>query len=370
MDEVGSAVLIVIRNNDAASGERLLLLGVAELAHGDRSGNTHDARGDKRLCVDTHADVRNEHRTSNRGETRAHDLVDFGHGEVSNERLDKHSRFTLSDEGRGSGDDGLGARDAHGPEEEGRELADEPLDEADVVQELHERDEEDDGGQDRDQEPVDRFRNGIRGQESSTLVGKAKQLTSEGGDEVEDVTVQRLDLHAWGGENGESLLSGRGAQDEKGNDELHQHADNDRVPDNALPVSRSGPQSEDEDNQTEDADCTVGPGIVAALGAGKSANEEDSDDQQGSSRGPQLLGDERSKADPRVVPHEVHGLGDNGNRDMEEDDPKRDAQIEQERNDPVLVMAVQDQACDPPSVVPVSAQSSVQRRVVSRLAAK
>ena len=69
----------------------------------------------------------------------------LGHGKVGDERLDQHGGFTLTDERRRRSDDCLGTRYSHGPEEEDGEFANEPLEDAPVVQELDEGDEEDDG---------------------------------------------------------------------------------------------------------------------------------------------------------------------------------------------------------------------------------
>jgi hypothetical protein len=75
----------------------------------------------------------------------------------------------LADERGGSGDDGFGAGDAHGPEEEKGEFADGPLEPAPVVQELDEGDEEDDGWDDVDDEPLQL--EGVRAKEESRPVG-------------------------------------------------------------------------------------------------------------------------------------------------------------------------------------------------------
>ena len=64
---------------------------------------------------------------------------------MGDERLDQHGRLSLTDEGRCGRNDSFGARDAHGPEEEDGEFADEPLQNSPVVEQLHEGNEEDDG---------------------------------------------------------------------------------------------------------------------------------------------------------------------------------------------------------------------------------
>jgi hypothetical protein len=49
-----------------------------------------------------------------------------------------------------------------------------------------------------------------------------------------------------------------------------------------------------------------------------------------------------------MVPNEVHRLRDNADRDIEENNPQRNSQIEQEWNQPSPVISVQNQTGDPP----------------------
>ena len=65
-------------------------------------------------------------------------------GHDVNVGLHQTRRFTLAEEGRRSCDDGFGTRHVHDPEKEPREVLDDPLHDAEVVQHLHERNEEDD----------------------------------------------------------------------------------------------------------------------------------------------------------------------------------------------------------------------------------
>jgi len=113
--------------------------------------------------------------TGDGGETGGHDLVQLGLGKMGNERLDKHSRFSLSDEGRGGRDNSFSTRHAHAPEEEDGELADEPLEHTPVVQKLDESHEEDDGRNDTSEEPV-QLRHRVVSQENHTIVCEVEQL--------------------------------------------------------------------------------------------------------------------------------------------------------------------------------------------------
>lgn len=327
---VGSLVLIVIGNDDASSGEGLLRFGVAEFGQSKRSWDTHDTGGDESLGVQSHSDVGNEDRTSNGSETRAHDLVELGHGQVGNERLDQHGRFTLTDKRRSGSDNSLGTGDLHRPEEEDSELADEPLDKSPVVHELDDRHEEDNRRDNAEEE--EGVLGDIRGgKEGDTLFGKSKELTSKLRDEAEDV------------------VTNASSQNKEGDDELNQHTDDDGVPVDRLSVARSGPEGEDEHGQTKERNSTVGAGVVLALLTGHGTNDDDGNGKRGASRSAQLRRNHLSDPDSGVVPDPVHGLCDDGDGDVARDDADHDGQPEQERNDPVLVVAVQDDRRDPPS---------------------
>ena len=115
-------MLVVVRDDDAAGGERLLGLGPAQLGDGERGRDGHDARGDEGGTVDAKSDVGHEHGAGDCGEARAHDLVQLGDGEVRDKGLDQHGALALADKGRRGGDDGLSARDAHRPEDLGRRM--------------------------------------------------------------------------------------------------------------------------------------------------------------------------------------------------------------------------------------------------------
>ena len=243
---VGGLVLIVIGDDNASSSEGLLLLGVPELAESEGSRDTHDAGRDQSLGVQSHRYIRHQHTTSDGSETRAHDLMQLGHGKMGHKRPDQHGRFSLTDEGRRGSDNGLSARDAHSPEEEDSEFANEPLEDTPVVQELDEGHEEDDGRNDASEEPTQLGNTRVR-QENDTVVGEPKEQASKLRDKVEDV------------------ISGLGAQDEESNDELEQHTDDDSVPHNLAAVAGSGPETEDEDCQTKQRNSTVGAGVVLAL---------------------------------------------------------------------------------------------------------
>jgi hypothetical protein len=51
-----------------------------------------------------------------------------------------------------------------------------------------------------------------------------------------------------------------------------------------------------------------------------------------------------------VVPDEVHGFGDDGDGDVEEDQAEGDCQPEEEGDDPSKVRSVEGETCNPPAV--------------------
>lgn len=101
--------------------------------------------------------------------------MDLGHGKVGDERSDQHGRFTLSDERRGGSHDGFSTGDTHAPEEEDGKLANAPLEDIGVIEELDQGDEENDGGNDSNQEPCYLGRQIIFGQETHTFVGETQE---------------------------------------------------------------------------------------------------------------------------------------------------------------------------------------------------
>lgn len=74
-----------------------------------------------------------------------HNLMELGLSQMSDKRLDQHSRFALPNERRCRSNDCFGTRNAHRPKEEDGKFLDEPLEGTPIVQELHEGDEKDDG---------------------------------------------------------------------------------------------------------------------------------------------------------------------------------------------------------------------------------
>lgn len=195
----------------------------------------------------------------------------------------------MPDEGRGGGDDGFGARNAHAPEEEEGEFADGPLEPAPVIEQLDESDEEYDWRDYIDDEPAE-LESILVKQEGSALSRETEERRSEEGNEVEDV------------------VAGFRPQDEEGEDELREHADDDRVPVHGGAVVRGGVEEGDEDCEAEEADCPVGVRVVGGFGTGECADEDDGDCAQGAEPEAEFFGDEAYGEHAGVVPDEANGF--------------------------------------------------------------
>lgn len=327
---VFSLVLVIVGNYNAAGGESLLGLGVAQLGDGKGRRNGHDARGNKSLGIQTKANVADKHGTRNGGKTASQDLVKLGVGHVGDKGTDQHGRLSLANEGSGSSDDGLGTRGVESPEDEDGHLLDEPLDESNVVQNLDERDEEDDGGDNAKEEPG-KLGDLLGGQESHAIFGKAQQVAGTVSNELEDV------------------VSDTSAQNEEANNVLAEHATNDSSPVDVLAALAGDPKGKEDDEHAEQADGAVGTSVVGALLRGKGANQDGSNRNSSTGRGAQpgrdALVDDQSGASPNPL----DGTGHIARGHVEEEEADGDGQPHQKGNLPVLVVAVQDQRGNPPA---------------------
>lgn len=302
---VGGFVFVIIWDNDTSGGDGLFFFGISKFADCERSWNRHDARRDERLRVQTKTNVCDKDGTSNCSETAAHDLVKLGQSQMWDEWSDQHSRFTLTDEGSGSCDNSFSTRNSERPIEEGRELDDKPLEKAAVVEELDERNEEDDRWNDTDQEPRQLGNTG-GGQESSTLLSKTEQLSGEVGDELEDV------------------VAGTSTEHKQSNDELGQHATDDSVPLNLASIPGGSVQTCNHNNQTEERNGSVCTSVVLAFLGNEGSKYHDDDSSCGSEWLMQLLWDQVVDLDHSVIPDEGHGNSHDGDRDMESDESDGD----------------------------------------------
>lgn len=330
VQSVLSLFLGLLGNDDTTSGEGFLDLGVTQLRDGQRGGNGHDAGGNENLGVQAQQDVTSQNGTGDGSETASHDLVQLGLGHVRNEGADQHGRFTLTNEGRSSSDDGLGTGDTKSPEDKGGHLADEPLQEANVVEDLDNGDEEDDGGNDTPEEHG-QLRCLLVGQEGHTITGKTQEVAGASRNPLEDI---QTDL---------------GAQHEQTNDVLRQHTNDDGVPVDTATVLASRPEAEEDNSQTKQADGTVLAGVVGALLRDEGANKDNGDGTGGADKGTELGRNKLDNLDDGTLPNPTNGLGGVAAGDVVGDQADHDSQPQQEGHNPVLVLSVQDERGDPPA---------------------
>lgn len=236
---------------------------------------------------------------------------------MRNVRADQHGGFTLTDERRGSCDDGFGSRDLHSVEEHGGELSDSPLEPSPVVEELDKGNEEDDGGNDTEEEVVEFEKVGAE-QESGTLGSECKQGCSEESDEVEDI------------------VSSLGSQDKESENVLGEHTNDDGLPLDGLAVVGGHVETKDEDDKTEQTDSAVGSGVIGGLVAGESTDDEHSNGSSSSQWQSQLLGDHLVGIVDQLHPQPGDWLGDILGRDVQGNQTNGDSQPEEERDQPRL----------------------------------
>lgn len=118
--------------------------------------------------------------------------MQLGGCKVGNEWSDKHSRFSLADEGRGCCYDCFSPRDTHRVEEERGEFLDGPLEDAPVEEELDDGDEEDDGRNDIDEE-VAELENVFVAEEDRAFRGESEEGLRKICYKVEDIILWNFD---------------------------------------------------------------------------------------------------------------------------------------------------------------------------------
>lgn len=207
---------------------------------------------------------------------------------------------------------------------------DEPLEDAKVIQDLDEGDEEDDGRDDPGQEPTQLEDRGV-GQEFGALVGEPEQVSRQAGDEVENVIARLC------------------AQDKDGDDKLGQHAPDDRVPADLAAVAGRDPQQGQHDGEAQQGDGAVAASVVGRLLGHKRPDQDDGEGDQGGQRESQFLGNHLVDSHARVVPDKVHGHGDDGDGRPEKDQAQRDGEVQQKGDQPAQVVTMEDEAGDPPA---------------------
>ena len=129
---LATAVFGTAIDDDLATGDGLVDLGVAQFGDGNRSGDRHDGCSHQVLGRDTERDVGTQNGTGDGRETRGHGQMEFGVSHDINIGANQARRFALADEGRSGSDNGFSTGDVHGLEEEPRELLNKPLHNAEL----------------------------------------------------------------------------------------------------------------------------------------------------------------------------------------------------------------------------------------------
>lgn len=262
--------------------------------------------------------------------------MQLGLGQRGQKRLDQHDTLALTEKRRRRRHDGLSPGNAHAPLETPRRLPNQPLQGAAVRQHLGDARKEDDGRDHADHKPR-HARDGVVGEEGEPLVGKAKEVGRAVGDEAK---------------NG---IADFGAEDEERDEELEVEADQDRVPADLASVPRGQPEQPDRERQPGKTDPAVGGIVVVEIGLDKDdGGDEGDEDEPACEEGPfrregPFGRDGAPWADDGPVPEFGQRRGQAARGEMPEDEPGHDGEPDEERDDPVLVDAVEDEASNPPS---------------------
>lgn len=164
------------------------------------------------------------------------------------------------------------------------------------------------------------------------MVSKPKQVASQARDEIENV-ISRL-----------------GSEHKDCNDKLSQHATDDGVPSDLAAVSRSCVEHGQHDHQPEQRDGPVGTGIVFRFFRDERSDQDDRNRHECSQWEARFRRKQLVDAYTAVIPHEMHWLRHDRDGSPEKDDAKRYGQVKEERDQPSQIIAVENQARNPPSV--------------------
>jgi hypothetical protein len=206
-------------------------IGEHHLGHVQRSGRVHHRGGKQVGQRRAEQRVADERRAGHRREAARHHREQLGTRETVEVRLDHQRRLGLAQEDHRGGVERLHLARAQQPGNRASADVDHPLDHPQVVEEPHERAQEDD------------HREHLKREDRLLLVGH--ETAEEEVDPVVRVLDQRRDL---AGDEVERVASHRPAQDERGESHLDGQADHHGAPRDPAPVVR------DEEGQRQD-DC-------------------------------------------------------------------------------------------------------------------
>lgn len=141
------------------------------------------------------------------------------------------------------------------------------------------------------------------------------------------------------------------AKHEKSQNELCQHADNNGVPDNLATVTGREPEAEEEDDETEAGNSTIGAGVIRIIWLNESAETNDSDSSDGAEWETQAFWNDGDSATDNVGPEEFDRDHEVAGWNVEGDETHHDEEPQEEGDDPAEVTPVEDNTCNPPSSI-------------------
>ena len=263
--------------DQTARGLGLAVLRIHHLGHHQRRRRGHDRRrhqvpGDVREIRDEEADVGRHHPARHRREARGHHRVQLRHGHLLDEGLDEEGRLGLAHEDVARRGEGLGPRGAHGALHHPGHPAHHELHHAQVIQNRHQRGQEDDRGQDREghvgagvgnlsRDRVEVAVAGLAGADGDVVVDQVAE------DEARPLERVAKQPHHHGiGPLEDRQADGR-LEDEEGEDQLERDAPGHDPPGDGAPVHAEGPGQRAQRQHAEQRTQALGEGGVQSLGS-------------------------------------------------------------------------------------------------------
>jgi len=223
-DEVVVLVLFVRRHGDSAGGGGDFGLGHKHLRYEDGSGSGHDDGREEVLGVDAEADVGRHDAAGDVGHAGGHDGHELGVGGAGEEGADGERSFGLAHEDAGGDVGGLCAAGSHGALHDPGDDADDPLHEADVVEDGEEGRDEDDCGEDGEGEDGERVSGNT--ERAEDYGGAIDRMGEQGGDDNTGLVQEGLAVGP--------------LNDEEGEDDLKAEAPEDGAPADGAAIGREG----------------------------------------------------------------------------------------------------------------------------------
>ena len=123
------------------------------------------------------------------------------------------------------------------------------------------------------------------------------------------------------------------------------------MPDNLAAVTGREPEHEEEDDETEAGDTTVGTSVILIIWLDESTEANDSNSANGGKWKTQALWNKDDGAADNVGPKELDWHHEVAGWDVEGDETHHDEEPQEEWDDPAEVTPVEDYACNPPSSI-------------------